>query len=258
MHAWPILLASVSILIQPPEAVAANDAICAQIRSGNARSGALYAVSSNQVKMVKLGQRLSREFLDHLIYFTKSDAGNVGEPSVINVKSVFVTLAPPRRETVDVDNDQWNKLSNGKRNRVNSICRAVFLDGYEDFHLRNARNYCLSYFFHQKQPFNTLATRERRESFAFGEMVSERDRLAFLRRFGIASAQAAQAGKKNSPKSRTVSSIVNYNYDNTLGSCVTFKIDPPDGTSDLVLRVTNMGFGHVKPKFKDWNIKVID
>ena len=194
-----------------------------------------------------------------LFYYVRGDETERGQKSVLNLKFIYKTSKPiSRRQAVDVVNSQWQPAAMAQ---IRNDCAGLTIDGYERFHLDNTRSYCLSRRFHQKTPYNTLATTQQRESFAFQDMLVTQPSgfLQSLSGFIIPSAKATEPGQISTVQGTLARSwIWNFDYGTSeSGTCISFKPDFPDDATSVSLRITNHGVNFT-PHPRDWNLTLID
>jgi hypothetical protein len=228
----------------------------------------IYYRSPNTRAITQLNtvDKIYRHLNQQLFYFRQSSDANIGRPGVLNIKVVYL-LKPKLKPTssVGVNNDQWDNLSDADKARISNACAHLTVEGYERFHLANGRNYCLGFLFHQRTPFNTLATLERRRSFAFGDMIPGSDAplqnpLVAFWSF-IARAQAAeQTGTSldTAPLSYAHSVIRNFKFAGMAGQCVEIRsLSPPQDAASLRLRITDLGTDPSdSPVSNDWFLNI--
>lgn len=244
---------------------------CAELTANPATvwDKAIYYRSPDSGKIIILGQNdtLYRHLNEQLFYFSRSPDAAQGYPGVLNIKFVYL-LKPKLKPTnlVSVNNDLWDKLSDPQKRRIASACSQLTLEGYERFHLYNTRNYCLAFLFHQKTPFDTLATPDRRRSFAFADMIPGSDEptanLFVAFKSIIARAQAAEQSNgtfETAPHSYAHSIIRNFKFAGSTGKCVEIRpISMPEDATLLHLRVTNLGIDlNDSPDSRDWFLQIV-
>jgi hypothetical protein len=245
-------------------AVSASDAqqFCKKLQTNHAVPLGPYALyyenQSGQPVIILSGDSIPR--IGSLFYYIHADAMQFGKPGLLNVKMVFKTdhkIAHSRY--VYVHNDVWLTYSNERQRQIGIDCANVDPQGYEDFHLGSEKNknYCLLKHFHQKQPIDTLATPEKRRSFAFQDMLNLEQNSAVAGFFGLFSPAPALAGEQNATEtvSDIRSSIRNFTFVNGQDNCLEIKPSIPGTADTAYIRITfHAGsFDYIDPR--DWKLK---
>lgn len=217
----------------------------------------LFYRSGTQIVELPTAATISKK-IDRLFFYIPVDQFLGGQRSVLNVKFVFKLAKPLRREqTVDLYNNGWSTTF---AQRAKSNCAGVTVTEYENFHLEQGPSYCLPHYFHQKEPeyFNTLATPQRRQSFAFDDMIDiRRSNLFsdFFGKIGPRPAQAAEREQSTSPNSYVRSWIHNFNYGTEPFRCVGFSPNFIEGAEAVHVRITHHGTNVAATPFpKNWTL----
>jgi hypothetical protein len=222
--------------------------------------GLYYRASNGRIVQVAQQGVIARYRVGQLFYYVVGSEQQKDLPGVLNIKFVFRARRPIHRaDRVSVYNDRWESYSQAQMARAQSDCAALSVSGYENFHLRKTRNYCLRFHFHQRAPLDTLATPDRRESFAFGDMIPPEPGLvetawSFI---GPRSAFAAPAGPppETSPPAQVKSWIRNFNFGDADGRCVSITPQFPQGVDSVHLRINNLGSRLTEsPYSQDWHL----
>jgi len=207
-----------------------------------------YKGSDGQPVLLNEFDSLSKSRNDTIFYYLKARPSEIGNRSVINVKFAFKSGRNlTRKDRVDVRNSLWDKLSQRRRQKIANDCAHVNVDGYDRFHLNNTRDYCLRSHFHQRAPeFETLATVQRRESFAFGDMIGESPPGLAGLLVGFLGPRAAQAAAVESefsaaPYSLVRSLIQNFSFGKAADRCVAVRPNYPEDAQFVRMRVNYMG-----------------
>jgi hypothetical protein len=230
----------------------------------------IYYRSPDTQKITKLefNDQLYRHLNEQLFYFSRSSSVTLGRPGVLNIKLVYL-LKPKLKPTslVNVSNDRWDHLSTRQIEKIKDACSRLTVDEYEGFHLRSIRNFCLNFLFHQTEPFDTLATPDRRRTFAFDNMIPSSnvpfDNPLVAFKFLIGRAQAAEPSNGTSvetaPRSYASSIIRNFTFGGSVGQCVEIgPISFPVDATLLHLRVTNLGVNVTDtPDSNDWLLQIM-
>jgi hypothetical protein len=200
-----------------------------------------YRDDSGNIVAVKRDDILPRSGLV-FFYFVRTNLQDANRASALNIKFVLKAKKPiSRRQFVDLRNNRWQAYGQKRQARIINDCARLTVDGYDRFHLNNSRNYCLSIHFHQRAPeFETLATVERSESFAFQDMVGgpPSDLLSGL--FGVTPAKAdTELSTARLAYSR--SWIRNFNHVGDPGRCIAINPEFPESIDSAHLRITNLG-----------------
>jgi len=194
-----------------------------------------------------------------MFYYVHGEDSELGQKSVLNFKFIYKTSKPiSRRLEVGLTNNQW---PSSRIARIRNDCAGLTIDGYERFHLDNTRSYCLSRHFHQEAPFNTLATVEQRQSFAFQDMLGTQSSGFFdlISNLLISPARAIEPSQLSSTEGTLARSwIWNYEYGTSpTGKCISFKPDFPDSAKSVSIRITNHGVNFF-PHARDWSLTFLE
>lgn len=252
-------LAPASIIAAPIEQKFCADLAKAGIANSSAFGDRLFyrAASGEPVELGRT-DKISRD-VAVMFYYIRGDETERGQKSVLNLKFIYKTSKPiSRRQIVGLINNQWPPAGLAK---IQNDCAGLTVDGYERYHLDNTRSYCLSRHFHQQTPYNTLATTQQRESFAFQDML-ETQPSGFLQSISnllIPAAKATEPGQLSTVQGTLARSwIWNFDYGTSdSGTCIPVKPDFPDDAASLSLRITNHGVNFT-PHPRDWNITFVD
>ncbi len=251
--------APTSILASQIEQKFCADLTTRGIASASAFGDRLFyrATNGEPVELARI-DKISRD-VRVLFYYIRGDEAERGQKSVLNLKFVYKTSRPiSRRQVVGLVNSQWRPANMAQ---IQNDCAGLTIDGYERFHLDNTRSYCLSRHFHQETPYNTLATIQQRESFAFRDMLQTQP-SGFLQSIStllIPSAKATEPGQISTVQGTLARSwIWNFDYGTSVsGVCISVKPDFPDDATSLSLRITNHGINFT-PHPRDWNLTFVD
>jgi hypothetical protein len=196
--------------------------------------------------------------VDSFFYYVRAETSQYGRPSLLNIKMVVRTGQKiANRRYVYVRNNLWRNYSSDRQAQISRDCSAVDPQGYEDFHLGTARDYCLQKHFHQTVPIDTLATQDSRRSFAFQDMLSSDRPDLVASVFSWFSPSPALAGDSAAPTSISDirSWIKNFQFSQSADNCVEIKPYIPSAADRLHIRVTFHGtdvFGYLDGR--DWHL----
>jgi hypothetical protein len=238
-HAQPLLISIALIFggVGAAEAQSHDKKMCDAIRKQTSRTSIWYG-TPKQLMRLNSPATITRLESQRLYLFV---LGTPGEKGLLNLKFVYDVENPKARtKFVSLHNDRWPKE---QFNAISNICAGVTLRGYEQFHLKDARNYCLSRYFHQtgQNEFQTLSSKQRKESFAFRDMTNETiegplDLLARLFNIEAKAAVPSSAGA-TLPESHLSSWIRNFSFKKLDGDCVPFNMAPPNVAKSVRMRI---------------------
>jgi hypothetical protein len=189
---------------------------------------------------------IPKDGVDTLYYYVNSEPSQLRTRSVLNLKFVYkVDRDVDRKQVVDLRNDRWDRFREKRQARIKNDCAHVTVEGYEQFHLNSTRDYCLSTHFHQRAPeFDTLATVQRRESFAFKDMVGPAPPDLISALFGLFTPGPAAASSvqfSTAHLSQVRSWIQNFVHGETSDTCIKVKPQFPRDADHVQIRITNLG-----------------